>query len=90
MSEKPSVTLPGTVEKIIESPHRDVPEKAEIAVHGADDLYREIRIENTLTDEKGNPVKLKEGAEVEVTVEAEVAATSPKREGKNGRAPLQP
>jgi hypothetical protein len=78
------------VEKIIESPHRDVPEKAEITVHGADDLYREIRIENTLTDENGRAVKLKEGAEVEVTVEAEVAATAPKREGKNGRAPLQP
>jgi uncharacterized protein YfaS (alpha-2-macroglobulin family) len=90
MSEKPSVTLPGTVEKIIESPYRDVPEKAEIAVHGADDLYREIRIENTLTDENGKQVKLKEGAEVEVTVEAEAAATAPKRERKNGRAPLQP
>jgi hypothetical protein len=90
MSEKPSVTLPGTVEKIIESPYRDVPEKAEIAVHGADELYREIRIENTLTDENGKQVKLKEGAEVEVTVEAEVAATAPKRERKNGHAPLQP
>jgi hypothetical protein len=31
-AEKPSVTLPGTVEKIIESPHPRVPEKAQIAV----------------------------------------------------------
>jgi hypothetical protein len=29
------------------------PEKAQIDIEGADDLYREIRIENTLTDEHG-------------------------------------
>jgi len=71
MSEKATATLPGTVQKIIKSLHPDLPEKAEIAVEGADELYREIRIENTLTDEKGNEVKLKPGATVEVTVEAE-------------------
>ena len=83
MNDKPSVSLPGTVEKIIKPPHQDVPEKAEIAVHGADDLYKEIRIENTLTDESGNEVKLKEGAPVEVTVEAEPSATVPKRHKKS-------
>jgi hypothetical protein len=41
-------------------------------------LYKEIRIENTLKDEKGNEVSLKQGAEVEVTVEAEKEATTPK------------
>jgi hypothetical protein len=41
-------------------------------------LYREIRIENTLTDENGRKVALKPGAEVQVTVEAEPKATSPK------------
>jgi hypothetical protein len=71
MSEKATATLPGTVQRIIKSPHPDLPEKAEIAVEGADELYKEIRIENTLTDEKGNEVKLKPGATVEVTVEAE-------------------
>jgi hypothetical protein len=76
MTDNPSVTLPGKVEKIIKPAHQGVPEKAEIALDGADDLYREIRIENKLTDEDGNPVKLKEGAPVEVTVEAEPAATS--------------
>jgi hypothetical protein len=78
MPEKPSVTLPGVVEQIIESPHPDIPEKAQIAVEGADDLYQEIRIENTLTDDKGKEVRLKEGAEVEVTVEAEPGATTAK------------
>lgn len=81
MTDKPSVTMPGTVEKIITSPHRDVPEKAEIGVEGADHLYREIRIENKLKGENGKEVKLKEGASVEITVEAEPEATV----GKNGK-----
>ena len=78
MSEKPSTTLPATVEKIIKSPHPSVPEKAQIAVEGADHLYREIRIDNTLTDGNGEEVKLKQGAQVEVTVEAEPDATTTK------------
>jgi hypothetical protein len=78
MSEKPSTTLPGTVEKIIKSPIPDEPEKAQIAVEGADHLYREIRIENTLTNEEGEEVSLKPGAQVEVTVVAEAEATTPK------------
>jgi len=82
MPEKPIATsLPATVQKIIPSPHPAVPEKAEIAVEGADELYKEIRIENTLTDEKGNEVKLKPGAEVEVTVEADPDAVIPKSAG---------
>jgi len=77
MSDKPSTTLPATVEKIIKSPSPSVPEKAQISVEGADNLYRELRIENTLTDENGDKVRLKQGAEVEVTVEAEPEATTP-------------
>jgi hypothetical protein len=69
--------LPGKVEKIIESPDLDEPEKAQISVEGADTLYKEIRIENELTDEKGERVRLKEGADVDVTVEADKAATVP-------------
>lgn len=69
--EKPSTTLPGTVEKIIKSPYPNVPEKAQIAVEGADDLYREIRIDNVLKDEEGHEVALKPGAPVEVTIEAD-------------------
>ena len=77
MAENPSATMPAVVEKIIKSPY-GAPEKAQIAVEGADHLYREIRIENTLTDENGREVRLKPGAEVQVTVEAEPEATSPK------------
>ena len=80
MSEKPSTTLPGTVEKIIKPMSPTEPEKAQIAVEGADDLYKEIRIENTLTKDNGEKVRLKVGAEVEVTVEAPLEATTSKSE----------
>ncbi len=76
--EKASVTLPGTVEKIIPGIGDEVPEQAQIGLDGAEELYREIRIENTLTDPDGNEVKLKKGAEVEVKIEAEPDATKPK------------
>ena len=67
---QPGVTLPGTVNKIIASLRTIQPEKAQIAVAGADDRYRDLRIENTLTDGNGNEVSLKKGAHVEVTVTA--------------------
>ena len=79
-SGKPSTTLPGTVEKIIKPPHSSMPEKAQIAVEGADDLYREIRIENTLKDEDGHKVALKVGAPVEVTIEADAEDTTKKKD----------
>ena len=82
MTEKPSVTLPGTVEKVLKPSHPSEPEKVEIAVEGADDLYREIRIENSFTDEKGDEVRLKKGAEVEVTVEADKESTTPKNKAE--------
>jgi hypothetical protein len=44
------------------------PEKAQIAVAGAKRPHRNLRIENILTDEHGDDVKLKKGAHVEVTV----------------------
>lgn len=75
MAEKASVAMPAIVEKIIKSSHPSVPEKAEIAIEGADHLYREIRIENTLTDENGEEVRLRPGAKVEVKVEAEAEDT---------------
>jgi hypothetical protein len=69
--EQPSTTMPGIVDKIIPSPRPSQLEKAQIAVHGADHRYRDLRIENTLTDEHGDDVRLKKGAHVQVTVTAE-------------------
>jgi hypothetical protein len=76
--KKSAVKLPGTVERIIPTSYSSEPEKAEIAVDGADPLYKEIRIENTLQDEEGQEVSLKPGAEVDVTIEADPDATKPK------------
>jgi hypothetical protein len=68
--EQPSVTLPGTVNKIIPSPRSSKPERAQVAVDGADERYRHLRIENLLIDEHGDDVMLKKGARVEDTVAA--------------------
>ena len=76
--ETASVTLPGTVERVISSPDPNEPDKAQIVVEGAEELYREIRIENTLKTEKGGEVALKPGAEVDVTVESPADATTQK------------
>lgn len=77
MTHRPKTKKPGTVRKIIQPHDSSEPEKAEISVEGADHLYREIRIENTLEDSHGKKVKLKPGAEVEVIVEADEKATVP-------------
>jgi hypothetical protein len=78
--KKPKTKKPGVVEKIIKPVHG--PEKAEISVTGAEDLYKEIRIENTLENENGEKVKLKKGAHVEVIVEADDKDTVPKHDPK--------
>jgi hypothetical protein len=70
--------MPGTVAKIIPSSLLSQPEKAQIAVDGADHEYQILHIENTLTDEHGNDVRLEKGASVEVTCHSrtgEVTAT---------------
>jgi hypothetical protein len=67
--------LRGTVAKVIKSPHPSQPEKAEIEIQEADDLYREIRVDNELIDDAGEKVSLKPGAEVDVIVEADSDAT---------------
>jgi hypothetical protein len=66
------------VEKVIKPPIPSMPEKAQIEVEEADHLYKEIRIENTLEDENGTEVKLKEGATVEIVIEADPGSTTRK------------
>jgi hypothetical protein len=79
-NEKPSTTLPGIVEKIIKSPDPREPEKAQIAIEGAEELYREIRVDNVLKDQKGEDVALKKGAPVDVTIEADSKDTIKKKD----------
>jgi hypothetical protein len=76
MNKKPSAVMSGRVETIIKSPFPNVSDRAEIHVAGADHLYREIRIENSLSNENGQEVSLKLGAQVEVTVEAKAESTN--------------
>lgn len=73
---KVTVSLPGVVDKIIPAVGGE-PEKAQIAVEGAEPLYREIRVDNNLQNAAGDEVSLKLGAEVEVTIEAKPDATTP-------------
>jgi hypothetical protein len=89
MKKKPKTTKHGRVKKIIKPPVPSVPEKAEVEVHEADELYKEIRIENVLEDEHGKKVKLKEDVPVDITVEAEEKATTPDSDEK-GKRKTQP
>jgi hypothetical protein len=66
--ERPSITMSGIVDKIVLSRGGSQPERAHIAVDGADHRYRDLRVENTFIDEHGDDVKLKKGAEVDVTI----------------------
>jgi hypothetical protein len=80
-----AVTLPGKVKKVIPPIHPSMPEKAEISVDGANELYREIRVENALNDEHGSEVSPKPGAEVRVTIGANADATKPRNESDEKR-----
>jgi predicted DNA-binding antitoxin AbrB/MazE fold protein len=76
------ITKPGQVEKIIKPIDPNESDKAQIRVEGAEPLYEELRIENVLKDEDGKEVQLKEGAEVDVHIEADPHATEPKKKKK--------
>jgi hypothetical protein len=83
--QKSAVTLQGIVEKVIPSVNPAQPDKVEISVEGAEHLYREICVDNSLQDANGEAVCLKSGALVNVTIEADAEATIPAKSAK----PLQ-
>jgi len=88
MTDKPRVTLPGKVEKVIK-PAANEPEKAHIAIEGADPLYREIRIENALTDGDGQEVHLDQDDEVDVTGAADKVSTDFQDRGESSEEDLE-
>jgi len=63
--------LHGSVKKLVKPvlPHET--EKAEIEIHEADDFYKEIRVENVVTDETGKEEHLKPGEDIDVILEAD-------------------
>ena len=72
MNKKVSTTLSGTVDRIIKPAARGRPEMVQIEVEGPDAVYKDIRIENTLTDDLGQEVRLESGSKVEVTIASEL------------------
>jgi hypothetical protein len=87
MPEKPSVTLSGTVDKIIPPRFPLQAETVQISVETPDELYREVRIENMLTDENGDKVRLKVGSPVEITIAAEAGSTTVKSPASSSKKP---
>ena len=65
-------TVPAVVKKLVKPMFGD-PEKVEIALSTADDLFREVRIENTFTDTDGGQVSVPDGTEMIVTFEADTS-----------------
>jgi len=59
----------GVVQKIIKQMNES--EKVEISIAEADELYRDIRMENVFESQEGRKVRLKQGHEVDVVVEAD-------------------
>ena len=78
MSKRKRKRMRGRVQQVLEPISLRDLEKAEISIDEADELYREIRVENTLTDEHGETVRLKPGAEIDVVLEADTDATTKK------------
>lgn len=70
--------MKGRVEKVIKPIDPIEPEKAQISILEAEHLYKEIRIDNVVTDADGEKAHLKPGAEVDVTIEADSSATTKK------------
>jgi hypothetical protein len=68
--ESTTITLVGTVEKVIPAIGEYQAEQAQIIVTGAEELYREIRVENAFRNAAGSPVRLRQGAELEITITA--------------------
>ena len=75
---RPWKTVSAVVNKVIKTGMARQPEKAEISITPADYLFREVRIENSLTSPTGDAVALKPGAQVDVTFEADANDTIPK------------
>ncbi len=71
----PWKTVRAVVTKIVKPAFDSQPAKVEISVSQADELFREIRIENNFTDVDGGPVALTNGARLDVTFEAETKKT---------------
>jgi hypothetical protein len=62
--------LPAVAQRIIKPAFSNQVERIEIGIHGAEDLFREIRIENTFTGGDGKPLAIAAGTALTATFEA--------------------
>ncbi len=72
MTQKSSVTVSGTVDKIITSLSSGEPEKAQLLIDGVDHSSQQIRLVNTLRDEKNDEVQLKADTEVRLAIRSQI------------------
>lgn len=68
---KPWKMVPAVVNKLIEPKFSGQVQRIEISIPSADELFREIRIENSFNGPDGKPVALRNGANLDVTLEAD-------------------
>ena len=59
--------------------------QAQIAIHEAEHLYREIRVENELSDGDGAKTSLRPGEEIDVILEVDPDSTLEKHESSVGK-----
>jgi len=55
---QPTITLAGTIQKLIDRSMTQQPQQIQIGLHGADHLYDELRIPNTLGWQEGKTVEV--------------------------------
>ncbi len=72
--DRPYKTVSAVVNKLLK-PSSSTPEKVEICIGAAEPLFRELRLDNTMTTPQGEVVALKQGVHVDVTFEADAADT---------------
>jgi hypothetical protein len=78
VAEKTKTSKLGTVKNILPSFDPREPDTAEIHIRDGEPLYQELRVPNSFLNQKGHEVQLKKGAEVEIHIEADKDATTPK------------
>ena len=72
----PWMRVPAVVRRIVKPRYPAEREKVEIIFDAADELFRELRVENRFTGLDGGLVALRDGTQLEVTFEAEIAERS--------------
>jgi hypothetical protein len=65
------------VRKLLTPNYATQPQKIEISIPDADDLFREIRVANSFISPDGGSVSLKAGVQVHITIEADLKDTVP-------------